>query len=570
MPDGLLLHRLIPANPLNKKTSYPLLIALVAGLFFLPFLGGVRLFDWDEINFAEIAREMIVLNDYLRVHVDFLPFWEKPPFFFWLQAASMHLWGIGEYAARFPNAICGILTLLLLFRVGTKLYNTRFGLLWAGAYLGSVLPHLYFRSGIIDPWFNLFIFIGLLGIILFYWKKDTFVGINLIRGRYTYLLFGGLLLGFAVLTKGPVAYLIVCLTLFVYWVLQRFRFFIGVGHFLLFTIMTCVMTLLWYGVETWQHGPWFINEFIKYNYRLFSTPDAGHAGFPGYHFVVLLVGCFPASIFAIRAFGNTPQTYTYQRDFKIWMVILFWVVLILFTVVKSKIVHYSSMCYFPLTYLAALVIYQIWEGKIRFNAWMRFGLIAIGLIYCLATIAIPFLGRRVDLIRPLLEADPFAQANLDADINWTGWEIIPGIILFFVIFFGVRQLNRREPEATLKGAGRLFMGTAVFVFLTLIFFIGRIEGISQAAAMRFYEERQGEDAYVVTHQFRSYGRYFYTREPNHANPKRHDQNWLYYGDIDKDVYVVAKITSQAEMDTIPTLKKIGEGNGFLFYKREKK
>ena len=54
-------------------------LGLLGLVFFVPFLGGVHLFDWDEINFAEISREMIILNDYLRVHVDFQPFWEKPP-----------------------------------------------------------------------------------------------------------------------------------------------------------------------------------------------------------------------------------------------------------------------------------------------------------------------------------------------------------------------------------------------------------------------------------------------------------------------------------------------------------
>ena len=32
------------------------LIALLALLLFVPGLGAVHLFDWDEINFAEIAR----------------------------------------------------------------------------------------------------------------------------------------------------------------------------------------------------------------------------------------------------------------------------------------------------------------------------------------------------------------------------------------------------------------------------------------------------------------------------------------------------------------------------------
>ncbi len=552
---------------MDKKLANSLLVAGVAALFFLPFLGGVRLFDWDEINFAEISREMIVLNNYLSVHMDFAPFWEKPPLFFWFQSAAMHLWGVGEYAARFPNAICGIVTLVFLFRVGYKLYDARFGLLWAGAYVGSVLPHLYFKSGIIDPWFNFFIFNGLLGIILFYWKKDNFTNITLFANKYYYLIGGGLLLGLGILTKGPTAYLILCLTLFVYWVLQRFRFFINAWHFLLFTLMASLTTLLWYGLETWQHGPQFVTEFIRYTYRLFSTPDAGHGGFPGYHFAVLLVGCFPASIFCIRAFGFTPQPHNYQRDFKTWMVILFWVVLILFTIVKSKIVHYSSLCYFPLTYLAALTIYQLWEGKIKFNNWMRFGLIAIGSLYCIATIAMPWLGRHVELARPFAKADPFALANLDAQVNWTGWEMIPGVLLLLVILFSVRFFNRAQPQ---KGAATLFVGTACFVLLTLVFFIGRIEGYSQAAAMRFFERFQGKDVYVYPYGYRSYGVFFYTRQPDQPDPRRRDFNWLVRGDIDKDVYVITKINMAPEIDTLPTLQKIGAENGFVFYKRARK
>ena len=31
---------------------------IVGGLFFLPNLGASHLFDWDEINFAESAREI--------------------------------------------------------------------------------------------------------------------------------------------------------------------------------------------------------------------------------------------------------------------------------------------------------------------------------------------------------------------------------------------------------------------------------------------------------------------------------------------------------------------------------
>ena len=60
---------------------------VLSALFFLPFLGGVHLFDWDEINFAELAREMVVTGDFLRMHINYEVFTEKPPLFFWMLSA---------------------------------------------------------------------------------------------------------------------------------------------------------------------------------------------------------------------------------------------------------------------------------------------------------------------------------------------------------------------------------------------------------------------------------------------------------------------------------------------------
>jgi 4-amino-4-deoxy-L-arabinose transferase-like glycosyltransferase len=39
----------------------------LGGLVFIPNLGASHLFDWDEINFAESAREMLVSQDFLSV-----------------------------------------------------------------------------------------------------------------------------------------------------------------------------------------------------------------------------------------------------------------------------------------------------------------------------------------------------------------------------------------------------------------------------------------------------------------------------------------------------------------------
>ncbi len=549
----------------NSDTKNCTIIGIVAALFFLPFLGGVHLFDWDEINFAEISREMMVLGDYLRVHVNFQPFWEKPPFFFWLQVISMHAFGVGEYAARFPNAICGVVTLIILYLIGKRLYDKSFGVLWALAYLGSVLPFLYFKSGIIDPWFNLFIFGGLYGFILFFWKKEKYEAIQLQRSPMFYLFMGGFVLGFGMITKGQTAFIILGLCLFVYWVLERFRFYVSVPQFLFFTLATSLVTLGWYGLETLKNGPWFVVEFTKYQYKLFSTPDAGHVGFPGYHFAINLVGCFPASIFAIRALFKIEQEYAYQRNFRKWMIILFWVVLILFTIVQSKIVHYSSMVYFPLTYLAALTLYKVIRKEIQIPRWAYIGLGVIGGLFVLATVSLPFIAMHPEMIKPLFD-DPFAVANLDADINWTGLEIIPGILLLGVLIWTFILFRKQNFS---RATSILFMGNAVFIFLTLIFFIKKIEGYSQRPAIAFFERLRGQDVYATTDAFKSYAHLFYFQRPaTDQHPQSHIREWLLGSDeIDKDVYVVTKINKAHQLRARGTFEEIGRENGFVFFKR---
>ena len=56
-----------------------LFIFVTVAILFTHSLGKVHLFDWDEINFAESAREMIETGNYMQVQINYEPFWEKPP-----------------------------------------------------------------------------------------------------------------------------------------------------------------------------------------------------------------------------------------------------------------------------------------------------------------------------------------------------------------------------------------------------------------------------------------------------------------------------------------------------------
>ncbi|MFI5186752.1 MAG: ArnT family glycosyltransferase [Chitinophagales bacterium] len=544
--------------------KYAVFIALTGVILFIPFLWSTHLFDWDEINFAECSREMLKMHDYTRIYVDFKPFWEKPPMFFWMQALSMKIFGINEFAARFPNAICGITTLVVIFLCGSKIYNKKFGLLWSLAYLGSIFPNMYFKSGIIDPWYNLFTFLSLFFFILYHWKRNGFDKEGLKKKPVVYAIYAGVFMGLAILTKGQVALMVFLLVLGVYIIYNRFKLFFSWPHAILFLVVTLLVTLSWYGYETIKNGPWFITQFFKYQYRLFTTHDAGQKGFFGYHYVVILIGCFPASIFAIPSFFKTPAHTRFDRDLKRWMIILFWVVTILFTIAQSRIIHYSSLAWFPVTFLAAYTFYK-WEQK-EMNFKKYTGILAaiIGGIIALAVLAVPIFALNIRKFIPYVK-DKFAQANMQADVYWSGWESLIGLFLIIMIVIGIWRLKRKEFQ---KAALIFFSGTAIFIFLVSAIIVPKIERYSQGAAIDFLKQRKGEDCYVSTLGYKSYAQFFYTQKEKPVNPDYYTEGWLLTGKIDKPAYFVSRVNRAETYLQYPELKELYRKNGYVFLKRE--
>lgn len=546
-----------------SKTANILVIAILGALFFIPFLGRVHLFDWDEINFAECSREMLQLKDYTRVYVDFKPFWEKPPMFFWMQSLSMQAFGVNEFASRFPNAICGICTLIVVFSIGRRIYDTKFGILWALAYGGSLFPNMYFKSGIIDPFFNLFTFLSLYYFILYHWRRNGFDKEGVNRPQLFYVAWSGVFMGLAILMKGQVALMVFMLCLGVYLVWNRFKFFFGWGHALTFLAISFIVLSTWYAYETFTRGTWFIQEFFKYQYRLLTTHDADQAGFFGYHYIVLLVGCFPASILAIPSFFRSSYAGKYDKDFKRWMIILFWVVTVLFTIVQSRIIHYSSLAWFPVTFLGAYTIYKWQRKEAAYKKYVATGLAILGGLISLLLLGVAVIGLNVRRLAPYVE-DTFARGNMEAEVHWTGFEGLVGILLVIALILGIRFLRKREFT---KAAWSLFGGMAIVVFLASAVIVPKVERYSQGANIDFFIARQGEDCYVHCLGFKSYGELFYTMKPKPTNPNSYDENWLVWGAIDKPVYFVTKVDREQNYK-FPQLKELYRKNGFVFLKRE--
>ncbi|MGP8216473.1 MAG: ArnT family glycosyltransferase [Bacteroidia bacterium] len=546
------------ADGSKKSLLIPLLLVVAGAILFLPFLGRVHLFDWDEINFAECAREMVVAKQYFLVTINYVPFWEKPPLFIWMQAISMKLFGVCEYAARFPNALCGIATMLLLYNIGKLWKDSRFGLLWVLAYIGSLLPQFYFKSGIIDPWFNFFIFSGAYFFIRVQMRRK-----GLMQGNKMHLVLSAFCIGLAMLTKGPVALLVFSISAVVYWLFEKRRAMVSFQQSIIYFFVVFAAGGAWFALEALT-GHWnIIMQFIQYQIRLFNTRDSGHGGPFYYHFVVLLIGCFPASIFAIR--GMMIKTNDDKmREASRWMNILFWVVLVLFSIVKTKILHYSSLCYYPLTFFAALSLYEITENSASWKGWMGWMLGIIGGVWVTALSVLPVAGMNTPALIRFIN-DPFAAANLQATVHWTYFDTIAGFILLTSIISGLIFITRGN---IVRGALTFFIGTLITTNIALIVIAPKIEQYTQGAAIEFYQNLQGKDVYVTTLGFKSYAQYFYTDEQPWKDVRCTDNNWLLTGNIDKPAYFVCKVNSDEEkIKDSPGIKELYRKNGFVFFER---
>lgn len=540
-----------------RKLPAELIIAIVSLLLFVPFLGTTHLFDWDEINFAEASREMLETGNYAIPQIGFEPFWEKPPLFFWLQVVCMKMFGVNEFASRLPNAICGVLTLILLYRLGKKLVDEQFGWMWALIYAGSLLPQLYFKSGIIDPWFNLFIFLAVYQLASY---SDTSNERPVKR-----ILLAGLFTGLAVMTKGPVAMLIVGLCYGVFALVSRFRNFMKPLHILYFLLVTALAGGIWFIALLANGQQHIITEFIVYQVRLFQTEDAGHGGPFFYHFIILLIGCFPAAALSLLSMRIGKRANETPRHFHLWMMLLFWVTLLLFSIVKTKIVHYSSLCYFPLTYLAAISFYHLYRRKWDLPAWNKWLQFGTGLILSLLIIGVTFIDQfKPYLLQPGKMKDRFARANLNAQVEWSGWEKLPGVLLLTGILIFVVRAHKNIRSSLVA----LFLTSLIGINLTILLITPKVEPYSQGAAIEFYESKQGGNALVEPLRFKSYAHLFYTKRPQRFTRSLADSIKQMNIHPEIPVFYVGKIQNREENEQeMPYLEFLYEKNGFVFYKR---
>lgn len=190
----------IPAERARTAPGFhagsPLWIVLLGALLGFAFQGSRGLWSPDEGRYVGVALQMMDSGNYLvpaysPAELNF----SKPPFTYWVIAASLHMFGHNTWAARLPYALAYLTTLALLFGMGKRVCPSK---PWLAPLIYASSFFSFFSSNIIstDVLLTLFEGIAATGFVMATWPATAG------EQRYgTTLMWLGF--GMAFLTKGP-------------------------------------------------------------------------------------------------------------------------------------------------------------------------------------------------------------------------------------------------------------------------------------------------------------------------------------------------------------------------------
>ena len=198
----------------SKKRLITLLIVLVCGIIiFILGLGSTGLVDETPPLFAAAGRAMSESGDWLTPKVNGMFRFDKPPLIYWLMGffyslPKNEIWdSLGTLSARLPSALG---SLFLMLMIGDTLFcwpqkGDRQFLTPIVASLGFALSPLiiiWSRTAVSDA-----LLTGTLGIsLLLFWRRMASDNNDQCISAWVFL-------GLAILTKGPVAFVLATLTI---------------------------------------------------------------------------------------------------------------------------------------------------------------------------------------------------------------------------------------------------------------------------------------------------------------------------------------------------------------------
>ena len=320
-------------------------------------LGATGLVDETPPLFAAAGRAMAETGDWLTPRVNGLPRYDKPPLVYWLMGLGYNLPGqltwdpLGSWAARLPSALASISVMLgladTLLRWPQQDCRRPMLTAWIAALAFGLSPLviIWSRTAVSDA-----LLCGLLAIsLLLQWRRFADP-----QGQRWWPAW--VVLGLAVLAKGPVAVVLTGLTMILFSGLRRdlatpwsrLRPIPGLA-------ITAAVSLPWYALELLVEGQPFWDSFFGYhNLQRFTSVVNDHLQPWWYFGPVMLVAAVPLTPLLLLGLARMPRLRSLPPEQSLHQFAGCWLlaVLLLFTTAATKLPSY----WLPATPAAALLI----------------------------------------------------------------------------------------------------------------------------------------------------------------------------------------------------------------------
>ncbi|AFL85513.1 PMT family glycosyltransferase, 4-amino-4-deoxy-L-arabinose transferase [Belliella baltica DSM 15883] len=232
-----------------KRYKYEIGIGLLIVL--RGFLNAiVPLMDKTEARYAEIARIMQETNNYITPQIDYgVPFWAKPPLSTWLSALSMEVFGVNEFAVRLPYLLA---TIFILFVVSKFVESRRACLVCAFVLL--TIPEFLLHAGVVST--DTFLALCVAMVFLSFWQTILIEKVN--HWHYLFYVF----LGFGLLAKGPIVFILTIPPLFIFTLyFKQFKTFFKNTPLFSGLLLMLLIAVPWYYLAE-QETKGFLEYFI--------------------------------------------------------------------------------------------------------------------------------------------------------------------------------------------------------------------------------------------------------------------------------------------------------------------
>jgi 4-amino-4-deoxy-L-arabinose transferase-like glycosyltransferase len=281
------------AGPSSATTGPPrwsalALLVLIPGVLLYPCL-DFHLFEPDESRYAQIPREMLQAGEWVVPTLQGEPYLDKPPLLYWLVMLGYRLFGVHAWSARLVPALAVHATVLLTYLLGRRTLGERPA--WWAALVLALAPgfvgmaRLLVLDGLLTLWTALALFAAFEGVC----------GSHL---RWGWWLLAAGACGLGVLTKGPVAVVLLVPPLWLYRRLAGQGVSPGLRGWLVFAAVVLAVALPWY-VALAVRIPSFVSYFVwEHNVQRFLAPSMHVRGVWFYAPVLLLI-LLPGSLLVV-------------------------------------------------------------------------------------------------------------------------------------------------------------------------------------------------------------------------------------------------------------------------------